>query len=420
MTIDVDGYDAAMAKQRALAKAASQFKSGGADKLDLESFGFTKTTDFTGYEQLNDRATVTALFVDGKSVDSIAVGQEALIVLDHTPFYAESGGQVGDVGQLSSVDALTEINDTFKQGSIFIHRGQVSEGTAIAAKVDAMVSPQARQATAINHSATHLLHAALRQVLGDHVTQKGSLVDAERLRFDFSHPEAMSDQQLTQVSNLVNQQIRDNSLVESQVTDMASAQKSGAMALFGEKYGAAVRVLTMGSDRFSVELCGGTHVRRTGDIGLFLITAESSIASGVRRVEAVTGEQALSFIAEADHRAKHAASLLKTNPQEMPTKVQQLLDQQKALEKKLLQLQQKLANTVGSDLLSQAEDRNGVKILAEVLDGVDPKSLRDTVDKLKQKMGSAVVIPATPNGDKIALVAGVTQDLVKAVKLAIL
>ena len=417
MTIDVDGYDAAMAQQRALAKAASQFKSGGADKLDLESFGLTKATDFTGYEQLNDQATVTALFVDGKSVDSIAVGQEALIVLDHTPFYPESGGQVGDVGQLSSVDARVEINDTFKQGSIFIHRGQVSEGTLrLAAKVDALVTPQSRQATALNHSATHLLHAALRQVLGDHVTQKGSLVDAERLRFDFSHPEAMSDQQLAQVANLVNQQIRDNSLVESQVTDMASAQKSGAMALFGEKYGAEVRVLTMGSDRFSVELCGGTHVRRTGDIGLLLITAESGIASGVRRIEAVTGEQALSFIAEADHRAKHAASLLKTNPQEMPTKVQQLLDQQKALEKKLLQLQQKLANSVGSDLASQAEDRNGVKILAEVLDGVDPKSLRDTVDQLKQKMGSAVVILATPNGDKIALVAGVTQDLVKTVK----
>ena len=301
----------------------------------------------------------------------IAVGQEALIVLDHTPFYAESGGQVGDVGQLSSVDARVEINDTFKQGSIFIHRGQVSEGTLrLAAKVDALVTPQSRQATALNHSATHLLHAALRQVLGDHVTQKGSLVDAERLRFDFSHPEAMSDQQLAQVVNLVNQQIRDNSSVESQLTDMASAQKSGAMALFGEKYGDEVRVLTMGSDRFSVELCGGTHVRRTGDIGLFLITAESGIASGVRRIEAVTGEQALSYIAEADHRAKHAASLLKTNPQDMPTKVQQLLDQQKALEKKLLQLQQKLASSVGSDLASQAIDRNGVKILAEVLDGL--------------------------------------------------
>ncbi|MDG2471769.1 MAG: alanine--tRNA ligase [Pseudomonadales bacterium] len=417
MTIDVDGYDAAMSQQRAQAKAASQFKSGGADKLDLESCSLTKATDFTGYDQLNDQATIMALFIDGKSVDNIVTGQQALIVLDHTPFYAESGGQAGDVGQLRSAEASFDISDTFKQGNIFIHRGQVSEGSLrLADTVDAQVTPQSRQATALNHSATHLLHAALRQVLGDHVTQKGSLVDAQRLRFDFSHPEAMSDQQLAQVANLVNQQVRDNSSVESQVTDMASAQKSGAMALFGEKYGSDVRVLIMGSDRFSVELCGGTHVNRTGDIGLFLITAESGIASGVRRIEAVTGEHALSWIADADHRAKHAASLLKTHPQEMPQKVQQLLDQQKALEKKLQQLQQKLASSVGSDLASQAEEFNGVKLLAEVLDGADPKSLRDTVDQLKQKMGSAVVILAAPHGDKVALVAGVTVDLVKTVK----
>ena len=417
MTIDIEAYDALMAQQRVQAKAASQFKSGGADKLDLESSGLTAATDFTGYEKLNDEATIIALFRDGEPVDTVLAGQKALIVLGHTPFYAESGGQAGDIGLLCSSEGTIEVSDTFKQGTTFLHRGQVSQGCLrINDTVDAIVAPQSRQATALNHSATHLLHAALRQVLGDHVNQKGSLVDAERLRFDFSHTEAMSDQQIKVVSDLVNQQIRDNSSVESQVMDIASAQESGAMALFGEKYGSEVRVLTMGSERFSIELCGGTHASRTGDIGLFLIVVESGIASGVRRIEALTGKQALAFIKESDQRVKHAASLLKTNPQELPQKLQQLLDQQKMLEKKLQQLQQKLASSVGSDLVSRAEAIKGIKILAEVLEGADPKSLRDTVDQLKQKMVSAVVILAAPNDDKIALVAGVTKDLVKTVK----
>ena len=417
MSIDVEAYDAAMAQQRTQAKAASQFKLSGADKLDFESFGLTVATEFTGYDQLNDKAKIVALFTGTDSVKDIVSGQEALVVLNHTPFYAESGGQAGDAGLLRTSVARFEVSDTFKQGNFFIHRGHLSQGSLrLADAVDAEVTPHVRQSTALNHSATHLLHAALRHVLGDHVTQKGSLVDAERLRFDFSHTEAMSGQQLLEVSDLVNQQIRHNTCVESQVTDMESAQKTGAMALFGEKYGSEVRVLTMGTQRFSVELCGGTHVNRTGDIGLFLISAESGIASGVRRIEAVTGEFALAMIAKTDQRTQHVAGLLKTNAQEMPQKVQLLLDQQKALEKKLLQLQQKLASSVGSDLALQADDVNGTKILAHVLVGADPKSLRDTVDQLKQKMPSSVVILAAPNGDKISLVAGVTGDLVSSIK----
>ena len=417
MTIDVDGYEQAMQKQRAQAKAASQFKSGGAEKLDLDAAGVNQNTEFNGYDQLSDQATVQALFVEGGSVESLQAGDSGVVVLDKTPFYAESGGQAGDFGQLQTSQGSFAVSDTQKQGNTFLHRGSLSDGVIkVGDVIDAQVSESARQATALNHSATHLLHAALRQVLGEHVTQKGSLVDAERLRFDFSHPEAVSAQQLQAITLLVNDQIRANSAVQVAVTDMDSAVEAGAMALFGEKYGDEVRVLSMGTDKFSVELCGGTHVERTGDIGLMLMVSESGIAAGVRRIEAVTGAGALALVDQAESTIQHAAQLLKTNPADMTTKVQQMLDQQKTLEKKLQQLQQKLASSVGSDLAEQAIDVDGVKVLASVLEGADPKSLRDTVDQLKQKMGSGVVILAAPGDEKIALVAGVTDSLVERIR----
>ncbi|MDB2409559.1 alanine--tRNA ligase [Pseudomonadales bacterium] len=417
MTIDVDGYEQAMQKQRAQAKAASQFKSGGAEKLDLDAAGVNQNTEFNGYDQLSDQATVQALFVEGDSVESLQAGDSGVVVLDKTPFYAESGGQAGDFGQLQTSQGSFAVSDTQKQGNTFLHRGSLSDGVIkVGDVIDAQVSESARQATALNHSATHLLHAALRQVLGEHVTQKGSLVDTERLRFDFSHPEAVSAQQLQAITLLVNDQIRANSAVQVAVTDMDSAVEAGAMALFGEKYGDEVRVLSMGTDKFSVELCGGTHVERTGDIGLMLMVSESGIAAGVRRIEAVTGAGALALVDQAESTIQHAAQLLKTNPADMTTKVQQMLDQQKTLEKKLQQLQQKLASSVGSDLAEQAIDVDGVKVLAAVLEGADPKSLRDTVDQLKQKMGSGVVILAAPGDDKIALVAGVTDSLVERIR----
>jgi alanyl-tRNA synthetase len=338
-------------------------------------------------------------------------------VLDQTPFYAESGGQAGDFGQLQTGSGSFAVTDTQKQGNTFLHRGHLSSGVmTVGDAIDAQVSESARQATALNHSATHLLHAALREVLGEHVTQKGSLVDAERLRFDFSHTEGMTAKQLHAVTTIVNEQIRANADVQVTVTDMDSAVEAGAMALFGEKYGDEVRVLSMGTDKFSVELCGGTHVKRTGDIGLMLIVSESGIASGVRRIEAVSGAEALKLIDATDAKIQQASQLLKTNPADMTTKVQQMLEQQKSLEKKLQQLQQKLASSVGSDLAEQAMDVSGVKVLAAVLEGADPKSLRDTVDQLKQKIGSGVVILAAPTDDKIALVAGVTDSLVERVR----
>ena len=302
---------------------------------------------------------VQALFVEGKAVDTLQAGDNGVVVLDKTPFYAESGGQAGDFGQLQTGQATFTVSDTQKQGNTFLHRGSLSDGVLnVGDVIHAQVSESARQATALNHSATHLLHAALRQVLGEHVTQKGSLVDAERLRFDFSHPEAVTAKQLQAVTALVNEQIRANADVQVTVTDMDSAVKAGAMALFGEKYGDEVRVLSMGADKFSVELCGGTHVKRTGDIGLMLMVSESGIAAGVRRIEAVTGAEALALIDSTDAKIQQASQLLKTNPADMTTKVQQMLDQQKALEKKLQQLQQKLASSVGSDLAAQATDVN--------------------------------------------------------------
>ncbi len=338
------------------------------------------------------------------------------MVLDVTPFYAESGGQVGDRGVLESDTACFEVNDTRKQGGkTFVHYGTVVKGSLNTGdRLRAKVDTQRRAAIVLNHSATHLLHAALRSVLGDHVQQKGSLVEAERLRFDFAHYEPVTRTQLDTVESLVNQQIRANAQAETRLMSMDDAMQSGAVALFGEKYGAEVRVLSIGD--FSVELCGGTHVKHAGDIGLFKITAESGIASGVRRIEAVTGEAALQWVRESEERLEDIAGMLKGSREDAGERVAQLVEKTRALEKELQQLKDRLASSQGSDLAAQAIDIDGIKVLAARMDGADARVLRDTLDQLKNKLGSAAVVLATVNGEKISLVAGVTKDQTARVK----
>ncbi len=417
LLVDDEGYQQAMDQQRAQAKAASQFKAGALEKLDIESAGASKQTHFSGYTQLLDSGAVEALFVDGQAVDQLLAGQSGVVVLASSPFYAESGGQVGDIGVLKAAGGEFVVNDTRKQGNTFLHVGELRSGSlGKGDQLEACVDTAHRQATALNHSATHLLHAALRLVLGDHVAQKGSLVDAERLRFDFAHNQPITAEQLAEVAQLVNQHIRANTTVDVQVTDMESAKASGAMALFGEKYGDEVRVLAMGDNRFSVELCGGTHVERTGDIGFFRIISEAGIAAGVRRIEAVTGVKALADVVLADQTIAQAASMLRAQPSELVSKVSQLLDTQKTLEKELQRLQQKLNSSAGNDLMSGAVQVGNKKVLVAEMPDADAKSLRDTVDQLKQAMGSGVVVLAATGGDKIALVAGVTDDLIGQVK----
>ncbi len=411
LSIDQEGYDAAMAEQRARARAAGAFKVDySAAGLDLPA------TEFLGYSQLTEQGKVLALLKDGQKVDRLVEGEDGALVLDRTPFYAESGGQAGDCGYLELGGNRLEVRDCQKQGTTHLHlvhvlQGAVSVGNTLSAKVDANV----RQATALNHSATHLMHAALRQVLGEHVTQKGSLVDSERLRFDFSHFEAVSAEQLKAIETLVNDQIRANSAVATEICDMDTAKAKGAMALFGEKYGDSVRVLTMG-DGFSVELCGGTHVKRTGDIGLFRITSESGVASGIRRIEAITGAKALGLFDQVESLVDTAARSLKANRDNLAEKLDALVAQNRKLEKDLASLKTKLATAGGGDVLSQAVDVGGVKVLALNLEGADAKSLRDTADQFKNKLGTAVVLLAAVEDDKVSLVAGVTQDITAKVK----
>jgi len=411
LDLDMAGFEAAMQAQRERARAASQFTVD--QQVDISLDG---ETDFTGYERLEDEATVIALFRDGKSVDAMGPDEEGIVVLDRTPFYAESGGQVGDVGVLSLGDQRFEVTDTRKQGGdVFVHIGKFKgEELHVGDTVRAKVDEEKRARTALNHSATHLLHAALRKVLGDHVQQKGSLVDPERLRFDFSHFEPLSREQIRAIEGMVNDQIRQNYMVETRIMSLEDAKASGAMALFGEKYAEHVRVLRMGD--FSTELCGGTHVKAVGDIGLIKITGETGIASGVRRIEAVTGAKAIDWVASDEEQLFHVADMLKATRDNVEEKVAQLLERNRKLEKELEQLKAKLASAAGSDLAGQAIDINGVKVLAANLEGADPKSLRDTMDQLKNKLGSAVVVLAAVNGDKVSLVAGVTQDQTKAVK----
>ncbi len=411
MTIDLAGYEIAMGEQRARARAAGKFKVDyTAAGLDLPA------TEFLGYTHLHNQGKVLVLIKDGKKVDRLEAGDEGALVLDKTPFYAESGGQAGDCGYIESGSNRIEVGDCQKQGAAHLHLVKVLEGAiSVGNNVTARVDSHVRQATALNHSATHLMHAALRKILGEHVTQKGSLVDSERLRFDFSHFEAVTQNQLKEIESLVNQQIQINSAVQTDLCDMNEAKSKGAMALFGEKYGDRVRVLTMG-EGFSVELCGGTHVQRTGDIGLFRIISESGVAAGIRRIEAVTGQQALARFDYVESLVDAAGFALKANRDNLLEKLEALVAQNRKLEKDLASLKTKLASSSGGDLTSQAKDIGVGKLLVLNLEGADAKSLRDIADQYKQKLGSAIVLLSTIEDGKVSLVASVTQDLTNKVK----
>ncbi len=411
LNIDMTGFETHMAAQRERARAASHFSVDYGAGPEI-----TEPTEFTGYEAVDGAARIVALFKANRSVDRLVAGDEGVVVLDRTPFYAESGGQAGDHGCISADDSRFEVLDTQKVGSgnSFVHVGKVASGTlqtgdSVAAEVDAA----RRVATARNHSATHLLHAALREVLGEHVVQKGSLVDASRLRFDFAHFEPVSAEQLARIERLVNEQILLNVPVVTRVMSVKEAMATGAMAFFGEKYGDQVRVLTMGE--FSSELCGGTHVTRTGDIGVFKISSESGVAAGVRRLEAVSGPVALQRIAADERQLADITALVKGDRDTVLDRVRQVLDRNRQLEKELEQLKGKLASQAGGDLAAQAVNINGLQVIAARLDGVDAKALRDTVDQLKNKLGSAAVILASVADNKIRLVAGVTKDYADAI-----
>jgi len=411
LTLDMAGYEQAMEQQRSMGRSASAFGVDYNSEIDLQG-----TTDFTGYDHLEDQVQVTTLINNGEIADVLSSGDQGMIVTDKTPFYAESGGQAGDSGTLESSSFTFRVQDTQKQASgVFTHMGVVEKGDIrVGEKLAAHVDKSKRQATALNHSATHLLHAALRKVLGEHVSQKGSLVDAERLRFDFSHFEAVTPEQLQTIETMVNEQIRLNAVAETKVTDFDTAVAEGAMALFGEKYGDEVRMLRLGD--FSTELCGGTHVERAGDIGLCKITSEAGIASGVRRIEALTGQAALEYVENTESHLRNIAQMLKGTQEDSANKVQQVLDKNRKLEKELEQLKAKLASSAGSELSESAVDVAGIKVLAARLDGVDPKSLRDTVDQLKNKLGSAAIVLATVKDDKVSLIAGVTKDQIGNIK----
>ena len=406
LTLDMAGFEVAMEAQRQRARAASSFKMAAGEKLDIDG-----STEFCGYTALSGEATVVALYKGSESVASLNADDAGLVVLDQTPFYAESGGQVGDAGVIGNDNCRFEVLDTQKNADHHLHHGSLVSGTLkVGDSVQAQVAAEIRQATALNHSATHLLHAALRQVLGEHVAQKGSLVNAERLRFDFSHPEAVSSEQIAEIEALVNREIRANTDVQTREMDIDSAKKAGAMMLFGEKYGDEVRVLSMGGD-FSVELCGGTHVARTGDIGLLRISAEYGVASGVRRIEAVTGANALAEIDAERQQMAAAMAALKATPENFDSKLKQLLSGNRDLQKELDRLKAKLATAGNKDLTADAVDVNGVKVLAVKIEGADAKSLRGSLDQLKDKLQSGVLLLAAVDDGKVALVAGVTKDL---------
>ncbi|WP_211829167.1 alanine--tRNA ligase [Kistimonas asteriae] len=412
LTLDMAGYETCMEEQRNLARASSQFGMDYNDVLSIDG-----VTEFTGYTALEGEEIVKSLFRDGQPVESIGAGEKAVIVLERTPFYAESGGQAGDVGLLRTETGTFRVDDTRKESDNHLHHGVVETGEIrVGERLGAMVNAEKRMATARNHSATHLLHAALREVLGDHVQQKGSLVNSERLRFDFSHFEPVSADQLRQIERIVNEQVRSNTPVKTELMDMDQARDAGAMALFGEKYGDEVRVLSMGTSGFSVELCGGTHVERTGDIGSLVVVAETGIAAGVRRIEALTGEAAQAWYENQEQRIQSVASLVKGSRDSVVGKVQTLVDRNRELEKEIQRLKQKLASAAGTDLVAGAIEVAGIRVLATRLDGVDPKSLRATVDQLKNKLESGVVMLAAVDGDKVALAAGVTKELTDRVK----
>ncbi len=410
LTLDEEGFEREMDAQRVRARSASSF---GMDYNSLVKVDVA--TEFTGYAGTTGSAKIVAIYKDGQSVDILSEGQEGVIVLDKTPFYAESGGQIGDSGYLQAGSSRFDVRDTTKTGGAFLHHGVLASGSLmIATPVAAHVDADVRHATSLNHSATHLLHAALRQVLGEHVQQKGSLVDSQRLRFDFSHFEAIKPEQLKALEEIVNAEIRKNSPVETEETDIETAKRKGAMALFGEKYGDSVRVLSMGD--FSVELCGGIHANRTGDIGLMKIISEGGVASGVRRIEAVTGAAALAYLNAAEEQLKEAATLIKGSRDNLIDKLSAVLERNRLLEKQLEQLQAKAASAAGDDLSAQAVDVKGVKVLAVRLDGQDGKALLALVDQLKNKLGRAVILLGSVHEEKVVLVAGVTKDLTGQLK----
>ncbi|MGB7534764.1 MAG: alanine--tRNA ligase [Azonexus sp.] len=409
ITVDAAAFDAAMARQKEQARAAGKFKM--ATNLDYSG----PATTFHGYDALEYKANVLALYKDGAAVNQLNEGEMGVVVLDDTPFYAESGGQVGDRGALQSVHGIFAVEDTQKiQATVFGHHGVVKTGTiTVGNNVAARVDVLARMRTMRNHSATHLLHKALREVLGDHVQQKGSQVDPDKTRFDFVHNQPMTDAEIRRVENIVNAEILANTANETRVLPIAEAQKLGAMMLFGEKYGDSVRVLDIGSSR---ELCGGTHTSRTGDIGLFSITAEGGVAAGVRRVEAVTGDNALHYMQDMETALGGVAGTLKVLPKDVPARVSAVLDQVRKLERELAVLKGKLASAQGDDMVAQALDIKGARVLAAKLEGADINTLRETMDKLKDKLKSAAIVLASVADGKVTLIAGVTADLTGKVK----
>ncbi|HQR86081.1 MAG: alanine--tRNA ligase [Burkholderiales bacterium 35-55-47] len=409
LSVDEAGFAAAMEKQKSQARAAGKFKM---DKA-LEYTGAGNA--FVGYDDLKATSKVVAVYLDGNSVAELKHGQSGVVVLDTTPFYAESGGQVGDAGVLVSGSASFAVEDTLKiKADVYGHHGTLTQGTlAVGDHVDAQVDTQLRAATVRNHSATHLMHKALREVLGDHVQQKGSLVNAERTRFDFAHNAPVTDAQIREIEAKVNAEILANAAAQARVMDIESAQKTGAMMLFGEKYGETVRVLDIGSSR---ELCGGTHVKATGDIGLFKVVAEGGVAAGVRRIEAVTGANALAYLQSLEDSVAQAAGALKAPPTELNARLAQVLEQVKTLEKEVSALKGKVASAQSDELLTQAVDIKGTKLLVAKLEGADAKTLRDTMDKLKDKMKSAVIVLAAVDGEKVNIAAGVTADNTGKVK----
>ena len=410
ITVDFAGFEHAMQMQRERARAASKFSMGKGLTFEGEK------TEFVGYDNLQQEARIVALYKEGRQVNEIATGDEAVIVLDRTPFYAESGGQAGDVGEISSGHGSFMVADTLKiQSEVFGHKGRLATGKLVVGEaVNAQVDAETRQRAAYNHSATHLMHAALRAVLGTHVSQKGSLVNAERTRFDFAHPQPVTSDEVHQIEVLVNAEIRRNNRVETRLMKHQEAIKAGAMALFGEKYGDEVRVVGMGE--FSTELCGGTHVNRTGDIGLFKVVAEGGVAAGVRRIEAVTGPGALAYAQEQEATLHNIADMVRAQPQEVASRLAQIQDQVKTLEKELARYKSKMAASQGDDLAAQAIEIAGIKVLAAVIEGADTKALRELADKLRDKLHSCAVVLGSVVEGKVALIAAVTPDAVSKVK----
>ncbi|QNN59343.1 alanine--tRNA ligase [Diaphorobacter ruginosibacter] len=407
--VDEAGFNAAMEHQKSTARAAGKFKMDRA----LEYAGAANA--FTGYEKLSESAKVVALYREGESVNELKVGESGVVVLDTTPFYAESGGQVGDQGRITVGTAVFKVQDTLKiKADVYGHHGMLESGALkVGDAVQAEVDTEVRAATMRNHSVTHIMHKALREVLGAHVQQKGSLVNAERTRFDFAHNAPVTAEQIRDIEARVNKEILANTDTQARVMDIESAQKTGAMMLFGEKYGDSVRVLDIGTSR---ELCGGTHVHRTGDIGLFKVVGESGVAAGVRRVEAVTGENALAYLQSLESTVDQAAATLKAPVAELTSRIGGALDQIKALEKEVAALKGKLASSQGDELVTQAADIKGIKVLAAKLEGADAKTLRETMDKLKDKLGAAAIVLAAVDGDKVQLAAGVTKNETAKVK----